>query len=339
MSKIALAALAAALGLAAAPASAADQIVLRVADHYAPSSLTAKYTIHFFMDFVTKKLGDKVKFEYYPAEQMGKAKDMLALTQQGVIDIGFVAPAYVSDKMPLSGVAELPGTYSSSCEGVRAYWPLASTGILAKPEFEQNRIRPLFAFMLPPYQVLTRQPITAMADLAGKKLRSGGAAQDLTVEAIGGVPVHMGGADVYEALSRGTLDGAVFPLQSAIDFRLTEVLKAATRGQNFGGFATTYAISLTDWGKLPDDVKAVMEEAGEATVEHACAALDADDHGPAVARMEEQGVKVSELPAEVAAGIKAKLAAVNQQWAASIDKRGLPGTEVLHAFLDALAKE
>lgn len=339
MTRPALAAVAAALGLAVAPASAADQIILRVADHYAPSSLTAKYTIHFFMDYVSQKLGDRIKFEYYPAEQMGKAKDMLALTQQGVIDVGFVAPAYVSDKMPLSGVAELPGTYSTSCEGVRAYWPLARDGLLAKPEFEKNGIRPLFAFMLPPYQVLTREPIAAMADFGGKKLRSGGAAQDLTIEAIGAVPVRMGGAEVYEALSRSTLDGAVFPLQSAIDFRLTEVLKAATRGQNFGGFATTYAISLDDWGKLPDDVNKVMEEAGEATVEHACAALDADDRGPAIQRMTEQGVKVAELPANVADEVKAKLASVNEEWAASIDKRGLPGTEVLKAFLGALAAE
>jgi TRAP-type C4-dicarboxylate transport system substrate-binding protein len=193
--------------------------------------------------------------------------------------------------------------------------------------------------MLPPYQVLTRKPIGTLSDLEGQKLRSGGNAQDLTIKALGAVAVHMGGADVYEALSRKTLDGAVFPLQSAIDFRLTEVLKAATKGQNFGGFATTYAISLADWGKLPDDVKKVMEEAGEATVEHACAALDSDDHGPAVERMTEQGVTVSELPDDVAKQIKAKLGAVNEQWAAALDKRGLPGTEVLHAFLDALAKK
>jgi hypothetical protein len=39
---------------------------------------------------------------------LGKAKDLLALTQAGVIDIAYVAPGFVSDKMPLSVVAELP---------------------------------------------------------------------------------------------------------------------------------------------------------------------------------------------------------------------------------------
>src|SRR5690606_8879335 len=102
-------------------------------------------------------------------------------------------------------------------------------------------------------------------DLSGQKLRSGGSGQDLTIKAIGAVPVRMGGVEVYEALSRRTLDGAVFPLQSAIDFRLPEILKASTRGANFGGFATVYAISQASWDKLPDDLKTLFEEAGEAT--------------------------------------------------------------------------
>jgi hypothetical protein len=46
---------------------------------------------------------------HYPAQQLGKATDMLKLTQTGVADIGYVAPAYASDKMPVSEVAILPG--------------------------------------------------------------------------------------------------------------------------------------------------------------------------------------------------------------------------------------
>lgn len=39
---------------------------------------------------------------------MGKAKDLLSLTQSGVLDIGYVGPSYVSDKLPLFSVGELP---------------------------------------------------------------------------------------------------------------------------------------------------------------------------------------------------------------------------------------
>jgi TRAP-type C4-dicarboxylate transport system substrate-binding protein len=124
-------------------ATAQAKITLRVADHYSPEHLTAKYTIKFFMDRVKTLTNGQVDFQYYPAEQLGKAKDMLSLTQRGVIDIGLVAPAYVSEKMPLSAVAELPGTYAKSCQGNTAYWKLSRSGILAEKEFKPNGIRPL----------------------------------------------------------------------------------------------------------------------------------------------------------------------------------------------------
>ena len=44
------------------------------------------------------------------------------------------------------------------------------------------------------------------------KLRSTGGAQDLTLRAIGAVPVRMAAPDAYESLSRGTMDGLLFPL-------------------------------------------------------------------------------------------------------------------------------
>ncbi|WP_173934329.1 TRAP transporter substrate-binding protein DctP [Chelativorans sp. Marseille-P2723] len=317
-------------------AAAQETITLRVADHYPPSSATPKYTIQYFMDYVKDKAGDRVEFEYYPAEQLGKAKDMLSLTQQGAVDISLVVPAYVSDKMPLSAVAELPGTYATSCQGAEAYWNMVKEGILAEQEFEKNGIKPLLAFMLPPYQILTREPINTIDDLSGLKLRSGGTAQDITIKALGAVPVRMGGVEVNEALTRGTLDGAVFPLQAAIDFRLTETLKATTIGQNFGGFAATYSISNEKWDALPDDLKALFHEASEAAVRDACQRLDADNSGPALERMAEQSVKASKLPEDVAAEVATRLADVHRSWADSLNQRGLPGSELLDAFLAEL---
>ncbi len=123
--------------LARAPALG-RQITLRVADHYPAGSPAAAMTAKFFMDEVTKQTNGRVKFEYFPAEQLGKAKHMLALTLSGVTDIGFAAPAYVSDKLPLGAVAELPGTFAEPCEGTMA-----------------------------PYQILTRPNMTGLASLKG----------------------------------------------------------------------------------------------------------------------------------------------------------------------------
>ena len=138
-----------------------------------------------WMDDVTKRTNGAVTFSYYPNQQIGKAADMLRLTQSGVVDIGYIAPSYASDKMPLSEVAQLPEVFQTSCQGTLAYWKSARQGVLAKQEYAPNRIRLLMEVVLPPYQVFTtRQKIGSISDLQGLKLRTTGGAQDLTLRAI-----------------------------------------------------------------------------------------------------------------------------------------------------------
>lgn len=323
--------------LAAAPAIAQAQapITLRVADHYPTSATTPGYSIKHFMEAVTKATDGAVKFEYYPAEQLGKAKDLLSLTQQGVTDIAMVAPAYVSDKMPLSSVAELPGTFATSCQGAVAYWKLAHDGIIGAREFHANGIRPLLVFILPPYQVLTRSPLQGLSDLKGLKLRSAGGAMDLTIRRLDAVPIRMGGADVYAALSRGTIDGIVFPLSPVLEFKLEEHLKSGTIGENFGGFATTYSMSEQRWNALPPAVQQAMATAGEETTRYACAMLDRDN-GPAVDALRAAGLRMEKLPQADHDKIIELLKPVQSDWAAGLDRRGLPGSDTLAAFLAAL---
>ena len=117
-------------------AQAADPIKLRVADFFPKGHYLVKLVLEPWMEQVSKRTNGAVTFEHYPAQQLGKATDMLKLTQTGVADIGYVAPAYASEKMPVSEVAMLPGAFSHSCQGTLAYWKLAKTAS------SRNRIMP-----------------------------------------------------------------------------------------------------------------------------------------------------------------------------------------------------
>lgn len=341
MRKSATSMIAAAAGMVAMLAGGAaigqSKLVLKIADHYPVGAPTAQHTAKFFMDTMRQKTRE-VDFEYFPAEQLGKAKDFLALSVAGTVDIGFVGPSYVSDKMPLSGVAELPGTFATSCAGTAAYWPMARDGILAKEEFAPNGVRILFAVILPPYQILTKGKLETLADLKGRKLRSGGGAMDLAVKQIGAVPVRIAGPDVFEALNRGTIEGLVFPLAAVLQFNLQGPLRYMTQGENFGGFAVTYVISEKRWSQLPATVRTAMLEAGEATTKHACAMADKDNQ-PAFEKLRAAGVQPVTLSAKDRAEIKALIAPVNHQWAEQLDKRGRPGSRVLKEYVEAVAKQ
>ena len=107
-------------------AQAADPVNLRVAaDCFPKGHFLVKLILEPWMDDVTKRTNGAVTFEHYPTQQIGKAADMLKLTQSGVADIGYIGPAYVSDKMPVSEVAMLPGAFEHACQGTLAYWKLA----------------------------------------------------------------------------------------------------------------------------------------------------------------------------------------------------------------------
>ena len=113
---------------------AAEPIHLRVADSFPKGHYLVKLVLEPWMEEAKKRTNNAVAFDHYPAQQLGKASDMLKLTQTGVADIGYVAPGYTSDKMPVSEVAMLPGAFDHSCQGTLAYWKLARNGVIAQQD-------------------------------------------------------------------------------------------------------------------------------------------------------------------------------------------------------------
>lgn len=315
------------------------QQTLRVADALPVGHYISEYATKFWMQEVTRRTGGAVQFEYYPAEQLGKAKDLLSLAQTGVADVAYVATSYVSDKLPLSSVAELPGSFSTSCEGTLAYWKLAvGDGIIAKRDFEPNGVRVLFALSLPPYQLLTaKRRFDSIPSAKGLKIRiPGGAALDAMVVGMKAVPVRISSPELHESLSRGTIDGLLFPYGSTITYDLVSLLKYSTIGENFGSAVIVYLISDARWKKLPPDTQKALAEAGDAATRRGCSMMDKDVDSDA-AKLRKGGVELVALQPAVHAELANLDATVAQEWAESLDKRGKPGTEVLRAYRAALS--
>ena len=169
------------LAAAACPAAAQEKITLRLAE-----SLPAGHVIHElvakpFMELVTKGTNGQVTFQEFPAEQLGKAKDMAQLTVAGVADVSYIVPSYSSDKYPLTAVAELPGIFETECQGSLAFYKISHNGgILEAKEFGPNQLRPLVTIALPAYQILlaNSREVKTAKDLEGLKIRTTGGAME-----------------------------------------------------------------------------------------------------------------------------------------------------------------
>jgi len=328
-----------AFATAAVTAQAADTVKLRLADsfptgHYIPDAMTKP-----FMEAVTEQTDGAVEFEYYPAEQMGKSKDMLSLTQSGVVDIAYVAPAFVSDKMPLGVVAELPGGFTESCEGTQAYWKLAQEGgLLHEKEFGPLGVKVLFTLVLPPYQIfLGKDQLTGLDAIDGLKIRTSGGAKEIATRKLKATPVQMATPEVYEALARGTIDGMLFPYSSILSYDLQTLVKTASVGENFGSFIVNYVISDNSWNKLTEEQQEVLTKVGHKMTEEACKVsqrLEVED----METIKEEGANIVEFSSEDKEKIAQLMEDVGTEWAEALDKRGKAGSEVLEAFQNALAE-
>lgn len=325
----------AAAALASAPAWA--QTNFRVADSFPTGHHIAETTIKPFMAEIEKRSNGQSKFEYYPAQQLGKAKDLMALALSGVADISYVAPAFVSDKLPLSVVAELPEDAGSVCNATRAYWKLAKEGgLLDQLELEPAGLKMLFTVVLDPYQVFMTKAhtLTGLASFEGMKLRTTGGAKEIAVRKIGAIPVQIPTPDVREAAARGTIDGYLFPVSSVLAYDVAPATAYSTIGENFGSFVVSYVMSRKKWNALPAELRQIFDEVGEQAVEAGCK----DNEETAIsdqAKIEEIGVKFVKLPEADHQKIVELMSEVGSEWAADLDKRGKKGSEILDAFRKA----
>ncbi len=315
-------------------AVAADPIKLRVADSFPKGHYLVKLILEPWMEEVKKRTNNAVIFEHYPAQQLGKATDMLRLTQTGVADIGYVAPAYASDKMPVSEVAMLPGAFQHSCQGTLAYWKLARNGVIAEQDYAGNNIRLLLAVSLPQYRIFTvKNAVRDVSDVSGLKLRSTGGAQDLTLRALGAVPVRMAAPDAYESLSRGTMDGLLFPLESVVAYGADKLVKYSTDGVGFGSFIVSYSISDSAWKKLSPEIQKAMIDVADEIIPSACQEVQKADE-TTEKTLETQGVRFETLQSEK---FKDLLKGVAKTWAEGLDSRGKRGSDALKEFDAAVA--
>jgi TRAP-type C4-dicarboxylate transport system substrate-binding protein len=316
---------------------AAEPLHLRVADSFPKGHFLVKLVLEPWMEEVKKRTNNAVAFDHYPAQQLGKATDMLKLTQTGVADIGYVAPGYASDKMPVSEVAMLPGAFDHACQGSLAYWKLARNGVIAQQDYTPNNIRLLLAVSLPQYRIFTvKAPVKDISDVTGLKLRSTGGAQDLTLRAIGAVPVRMAAPDAYESLSRGTMDGLLFPLESVVAYGADKLVKYSTDGLGFGSFVVSYSISENVWKKLSPEVQKAMTDVAEEMIPNVCQQVQKAEN-ELKKSLETAGLRFETLQPEVSGKFRDSMKGVAKTWADGLDGRGKKGGEALKEFEAAVA--
>ncbi len=314
-------------------------ITLRLADTQSITHPVSVEGAQYFIKRVAEISEGKIKIQHYPAEQLGKSKDTLAiLAGGGITDISFIGPSWYPGKLPLSTVGDLPGLYVDSVAASKAVWKVLSTTIYDK-ELKKRGIRPVIAILTPTYQILSVKPFNDLTNLAGMKIRSPGGTFDDAAVALHATPVSMPGNESYEALQKGVL-GAIFAdYIVAAGQKVDELIKYGTFGAPLGSFTNTYCINQKVWDSLPPEAQNILTKAATETMDHLNTALDKREN--AFAKQWEQNglMKIKYLKPDEQKKLFEMLQPIQNKWATEMEQRGLPGKQVLAEFKKHLQSE
>lgn len=329
------------VGLTAIPAFATETIKAVVIDGYPARALWVKEFSNFFIPEVDKKLAETGNYQMDWQESYGgaivKPKGVLEGVKLGLGDIGIVTTIFHSSKLPSQAIAAVtPFVAADSRVVAKAVDEIVKEFPTMQKEFaKQNQVYLATGVVLDTYQVFSTEPITSPNDMKGAKVA--GAGMNLRyLEGIEGAAGVRGGlTDFYNMLQTGLVDNAMLWPEAAKTFKIAEVAPHMLSA-NLGAVNTkTVTVNADYWAKLPDEVKTVLQEVALMYRDHiASLAMDrATASRDAYVAAGGTITEASEADRKAWADAMPNIAA---EWAANLDSKGEPGTEMLNAYLAKL---
>ena len=318
-----------------APAVAQEKKTLKFAHVFPASHWLWQESAQFFQDQLAKETGGKVQFESYHAGALGK--EGAALLGSGIADMAALVPSYEPAKLPLSSVAELPGMVSTACEGTAKLWHIAKDGgPLNHAEYKPLGVKVLYVLLLSPYEVsTTKKPVTSLKDMAGLKIRANGAAMDKAVRALGATPIRVTGGELFDALTRGTVDGQLGAIGSIRTASTEKALRYTVQGPLLGSAAIVWGLRQKLWDELPANERAAFEKAAATTQKHLCEFQEKLDANERAVLVKEHRFAVTVLSNDDNAQWTQRVVPIAAEWAKEMDSTGRPGSALLKAFQES----
>ncbi|MFC6671511.1 TRAP transporter substrate-binding protein [Marinobacterium aestuariivivens] len=272
-----------------------------------------------------------VEVEY----DLGDPKSMFDLVEDGVADASWGFHGYVPGRFRLTQIVEQPLLGANAEAASVAHWRVHQKYFADTDEFDGLVLTALVTHG--PGQIHSKEALSALADLSGKKIRVGGGVQSLIASRVGISSVGAPAPKVYEMLQQGVIDGVFLPLSEQKTLRLNEVapnLTVLPGGMYLGSFSffmnPDFLDSLSD-----EDRAAILSVSGERLSALGGRAQDDFDRaGLELARS--SGVNIHEVAAgdPMAAEFRELVKGFDEQWIESVSDYNVEARAALQELRD-----
>jgi TRAP-type mannitol/chloroaromatic compound transport system substrate-binding protein len=204
----------------------------------------------------------RLKLTMYANNALVPQNEIFNAVSSGTIEMGFGTGAFWMGTVPMGAITYgLP--FGPTTVEEWENW-MYNVGILdiARQAYAEHNVYLLQPVMGVPYgSIMSRVPITSLADLKGKIIRSIGTTSAIW-QAFGASTTMTNIAEIYTSVATGVVDGANIgdPSRFAA-IKLQEVAKYYTMPPVQQFACGEFIINQDDWNALPDDLKAILESA------------------------------------------------------------------------------
>lgn len=276
-----------------------------------------------FIDEVAEATGGTVTIEVVPNGGLGPAPGTYENVVAGAQDLGWALQGYTPGRFPVSGLIEMPFTFTSATEGTNALWDLYEEFPELRKEYSDVHLLGLWTHDAGNLWT-TGKKVASIDDVRGLTLRAPGPVQNQLITELGGSPVGMPSSELYDSLERGVVDGLMIANSGLESFGLYDVLD---HGVACGCYtaAQFLAINQGAWDALsPQQQAAIDEVAGRALSLQAAEAYDRE-YQLVTDKLAEKGVEMTTLEGAELGRFQQAGQAVTQAWIAAREAEGLPG--------------
>jgi len=237
--------------------SQAQEVTLRLHNFNSPKAIANRLFMMPWAAELEKSTNGRLKIQVYPAMQLGgKPSDLYSQARDGAVDIVWTVPEYAAGRFPLTEVFELPfvaGSAEATSQAMNEFY-----GKWLVEEYQDTH--PLVFHSTAPALIHTaNRPIRTLEDFNGMKLRGPSRVSTEVLKALGAVPVGMPIPKVYEALSRGLVEGAWVPWTIMRPFRLQEVTKYHTEVV-MSPILFVMTMNKKKYAALPPDLRKAIDD-------------------------------------------------------------------------------
>jgi TRAP-type C4-dicarboxylate transport system substrate-binding protein len=303
---------------------------LRLSTFWPPQHPLTKLFAEWGKDVENATAG-RITVTVFAASTLSPPMQVYDNTVKGIVDVGTNLLAYSPGRLVLSEVLQQPLGYKNGYQGTK----LANAYYKKFKPKEFDDVQVMFLHGAAPGFIFTKHLVKSTADIKGLRIKANAENADI-VKNLGASPVTMPVTETYDALSRGVVDGCLFPIEALQGFKIGEVVKTVIENYGVSYLTSMYCImNKNKWNAIsPADQKTIERINDDYNERFGKKWVELDSNAMAFAKG--KGVTFLPVSKEEEAATAQKMKPILDEYVKMARSKGLPGEEALKFCQDFL---